>query len=146
MFIVTQLMSNKEKDDLKGIFTALDKNGDGMLTQEELLEGYKKFYKSNERAIAEVNYIMENADADNNGTIDYSEFLVAMANKKQLLSKKNVKRAFDLFDSVNGIIIQDKNGFISADEIKTILGRGKRFSEETWKDIIAQVEIGRAHV
>ena len=66
---------------------------------------YKKFYKSNERAIAEVNYIMENADADNNGTIDYSEFLVAMANKKQLLSKKNVKRAFDLFDSVYRIII-----------------------------------------
>ena len=32
-----------------------------MLTQEELFEGYKKFYKSNERAIAEVNYIMENA-------------------------------------------------------------------------------------
>lgn len=93
-------MTNKEKNDLKEIFTALDKNGDGMLTQEELLEGYKKLYKSEERAIAEVQNLMEKADADNNGFIDYSEFLVAMANKKKILSKANVKRAFDLFDSV----------------------------------------------
>lgn len=100
MYIVSQLMTNKEKNDLKEIFTALDKNGDGMLTQEELLEGYKKLYKSEERAIAEVQNLMEKADADNNGFIDYSEFLVAMANKKKILSKANVKRAFDLFDSV----------------------------------------------
>lgn len=100
MFIVSQLMTSKEKNDLKEIFTTLDKNGDGMLTQEELLEGYTKFYKSEERAKAEVKYLMENADSDNNGTIDYSEFLMAMANKKNLLSKENVKRAFDLFDTV----------------------------------------------
>lgn len=93
-------MTNKEKNDLKEIFTTLDKNGDGVLTPEELLEGYKKFYKSEEKAIAEVKYLMESADADNNGMIDYSEFLVAMANKKSILSKENVKRAFDLFDSV----------------------------------------------
>lgn len=71
-----------------------------MLTPEELLEGYKKLYKSEERAKAEVKYIMENVDSDNNGCIDYSEFLMAMANKKKILSKENVKRAFDLFDTV----------------------------------------------
>jgi len=108
MFIVSQLMTKKEKDDLRLIFMALDKNGDGALTQEELLEGYTKLYGNKERAKAEVSYLMENADADNNGTIDYSgtkgrvrvEFLLAMANKKKLLSKSNVKQAFDLFDSV----------------------------------------------
>lgn len=104
MFIVSQLMSNKEKNKLNDIFTILDRNGDGMLTQDELLEGYKKFYKSEERAKAEVKYLMETADSDNNGTIDYTEFLMAMSNKKKLLSKENVKRAFDLFDSVLKII------------------------------------------
>jgi hypothetical protein len=42
------------------------------LTQEELLEGYTKMYGNRERAIAEVNYMMVNADIDKNGTIDYS--------------------------------------------------------------------------
>jgi len=65
-------MSNQEKADLKKIFLALDINGDGTLTQEELLEGYTKMYGNRERAIAEVNYMMVNADIDKNGTIDYS--------------------------------------------------------------------------
>jgi len=101
MFIVSQLMTSKEKDDLKEIFITLDKNGDGILTQEELIEGYKKFYNSEERAKVEVRSLMESADSDNSGYIDYSEFLMAMANKKKILSKENMKRAFDLFDNVN---------------------------------------------
>ena len=103
MFIVSQLMASKEKDELKVIFTSLDKNGDGMLTQDELLEGYTRLYGCQERAKAEVSYLMENADADNNGTLDYSEFLLAMANKKKLLSKSNVKQAFDVFDTVRKV-------------------------------------------
>ncbi len=72
MYIVTQLMTKKEKKELSDIFVALDKNGDGTLTYDELLEGYKKLYKSDERAKAEVKYLMAAADVDNNGTIDYS--------------------------------------------------------------------------
>jgi len=72
MFIVSQLMTKKEKDELAQIFLALDKNGDGTLTADELLEGYTKLYGNKERAISEVKYLMESADTDNNGTIDYS--------------------------------------------------------------------------
>jgi calcium-dependent protein kinase len=72
MFIVSQLMTKKEKDELAQIFTALDKNGDGKLTPDELLEGYTKLYGNKERAVSEVKYLMENADADNSGYIDYS--------------------------------------------------------------------------
>jgi len=38
------------------------------------------------------------------------------------------------------IIKKDKSGSISADEVKVILGLGKRFSEETWKQVIGQVD------
>lgn len=72
MYIVSQLMTKKEKDELGKIFFSLDKNGDGALTREELLEGYEKLYKNKERAMAEVNDLMANADVDQNGIIDYS--------------------------------------------------------------------------
>jgi len=100
MFMATQLASNKEKEDLAQIFIKLDKNGDGSLSREELLEGYTKLYGNKDRAAAEVNILMQNADVDGSGTIDYSEFLLAASNKNSLLSKANVKQAFDLFDIV----------------------------------------------
>ena len=103
MFIASQLMTRKEKENLTAIFMALDKNGDGSLTKEELMEGYTKLYGNRERARTEVEYLMAIADVDNNGLIDYSEFLLATGNKKSLISKANVKQAFDLFDIVNNI-------------------------------------------
>lgn len=72
MFIVSQLMSNKEKQKLRDIFMALDKDGDGTLTHEELVEGYTKLYGSKERAIAEVTGLMSTVDIDNNGVISYT--------------------------------------------------------------------------
>ena len=69
-------MTKKEKDELGNIFTALDKNGDGKLTPDELLEGYTKLYGNKERAVSEVKELMENADADNSGYIDYSGNLI----------------------------------------------------------------------
>jgi calcium-dependent protein kinase len=100
MFITTQLMSKKEKENLTAIFLSLDKNGDGTLTREELIGGYTRLYGNSERASIEVDSLMEIADVDNNGTIDYSEFLLAAGNKQKLISKRNVKQAFDLFDIV----------------------------------------------
>jgi len=100
MYIATQLMDKKEKDSLQQTFMALDKNHDGKLSQEELMEGYTNIYGNSELAKQEVDTIMKNVDADNNGYIDYSEFLIASTNKKKLLSKDNLKKAFDLFDKV----------------------------------------------
>lgn len=94
-------MSKKEKEELTTIFMALDKDGDGSLTKEELMEGYTKLYGNRERARNEVESLMAVADVDNNGLIDYSEFLLAAGNKKEMLSKANVKQAFDLFDIVS---------------------------------------------
>ena len=39
MFIASQLMGRKEKEKLIAVFIALDKDGDGSLTREELGKG-----------------------------------------------------------------------------------------------------------
>jgi len=126
MFIVSQLMTNKEKERLRKIFIALDKDGDGTLTQEELIEGYTKLYGNKERAMVEVNCLMSTADMDGNGVIDYSEFIFAAANKSKLASKTNIKQAFDLFDIViilcNAIIfIRIKVGLFQLKKLKWCL-------------------------
>ena len=93
MYIASQLMNHKEKENLTAIFMSLDKNGDGSLTKEELLEGYTELYGNKERARNEVESLMAIADVDNNGLIDYSEFLLATGNKREMLSKANVKHS-----------------------------------------------------
>ena len=41
-FIVTQLISREERNELLSQFQAWDKNGDGVLSREEIFEGYKQ--------------------------------------------------------------------------------------------------------
>lgn len=77
MYIVSQLMNGLEKEELNEIFRNLDKNGDGKLSYDELMEGYTKLYKNKDRAIAEVNYLLSTADVDNNGVIEYSGILLS---------------------------------------------------------------------
>ena len=59
----------------------------------------------------EVDRIMSVADIDGSGEIDYSEWLVATLNKKNLITDENLEKAFRYFD-------KDMSGVISIDELK----------------------------
>lgn len=59
----------------------------------------------------EVDKIMENCDLDKNGFIEYSEFISASINKRNLMTKERLKAAFEMFD-------RDQDGFISQLELK----------------------------
>jgi calcium-dependent protein kinase len=43
-FIVTQLISKEERNELLAQFQTWDKNGDGVLSKEEIYEGYKQLF------------------------------------------------------------------------------------------------------
>jgi len=53
---------------------------DGKLSGKELVELYLKFYPL-EEAREKVKGILEQVDADNNGYIDFSEFIMATVRK-----------------------------------------------------------------
>jgi calcium-dependent protein kinase len=42
--------------------------------------------------------IMQSIDKNNNGVIDYTEFLTAAADKDILLSEKNLRMVFNIID------------------------------------------------
>jgi calcium-dependent protein kinase len=113
-YIVNHLLSKEEKNELLELFQAFDKNGDGVLSREEIYEGYKSILGEVEAA-KEVDRIMNEVDIDRSGTIDYNEFVMAATNRQNILNKEKLEATFKMFD-------KDGSGSISAEEIRSFLG------------------------
>lgn len=72
-------------------FKQFDKNNDGILTVDELREGFKEFMGDQIIFEDELQKIIKNVDFNKNGQIEYSEFVSAASNFKHLLTEKNLK-------------------------------------------------------
>lgn len=128
-YIVSQCLTKEETDKMEEIFAAMDKNNDGMLSKEEISDGYEEHFGipiDDE----ELDKIFSAIDTDGSGAIDYSEFLMATMNEQQLMSKEKLKQAFRMFD-------KDNSGTISRDEIKEALGN---LDEEVADKMISEVD------
>ena len=141
-FLVHNFAPKEELNELKKIFFAFDKNGDGKLSKEEFVTGLTNIDMNlnlnlilNEEE--SLDGLIKNIDSDNNGYITFEEFLIASINKEKILTEKNLKMAFDVFD-------RDKNGCISHDELKYILGEyNPNAKEYLWKKMIQQIDLNK---
>ena len=129
-FIINQLVSKEDRADLLKQFLIWDKNKDGVLNKEEIIESYKNVYGTIDQDVVEN--IIKSIDLDGNGVIDYNEFLNCTMNRNKILSKKNLEYAFNAFD-------KDGNGSISIDEIMSIFKKtsnnvDKKVFEKMMKD------------
>lgn len=113
-YIVNHLMTKEDRNELLDLFRQFDTNGDGVLSKQEVMEGYKA-YLGDLEAEKEAERIMQEVDLDKSGTIDYNEFILAALNRQKVLNKEKLEATFKMFD-------KDGNGKISADEIRSILG------------------------
>ena len=69
-------------------FIEWDKNGDDVLSKEEIFEGYRNTYGSAD--LDEVDNMIKSVDLDGNGIIDYNEFLYCTMKEIKLYQKKFV--------------------------------------------------------
>ena len=107
-FIVNQLITKEERSELMKQFQEWDKNGDGVLSKEEIIEGYNMAYGYADPD--EIDNMIKSVDLDGNGVIDYNEFLNCTMNRDKIISKQNLEYAFKVFD-------KDGSGAISIEEI-----------------------------
>jgi len=115
-FIASQLLNKQEKEQIDKVFRAMDINGDGKLSKDEIQLGFAQYFG---RSLddKEVDEMFDKVDADGSGAIDYSEFVVATMNEKNMLSNNKLQTAFKMFD-------KDGGGSISTDEIRAVLSFG----------------------
>ena len=139
-FLVHNFAPKEELDELKKIFFAFDKNGDGKLSKEEFVTGLTNNNNNLNSLLKEDNNIkglLKNIDQDNNGYIGFEEFLIASINKEKILTEKNLKMAFNVFD-------RDKSGGISQNELKYILGEyNVNAKEHLWHKMIQQIDLNQ---
>ena len=133
-FIINQLVKKDERQELEKQFKDWDTNGDGVLSREEIINGYKKTYgKVDEN---EIDNMIKSIDLDGNGVIDYNEFLACSMNKEKILRNDNLKICFNEFDT-------DGSGKISVDEISAIFRRGNKDNTEdleAFKNMIKEAD------
>eukprot|EP01017_Pseudomicrothorax_dubius_P025872 TRINITY_DN2839_c0_g1_i3.p1 TRINITY_DN2839_c0_g1~~TRINITY_DN2839_c0_g1_i3.p1 ORF type:complete len:506 (-),score=114.62 TRINITY_DN2839_c0_g1_i3:62-1579(-) len=133
VFIVSYLSTNEEKEELVKLFKSLDKNNDGVLSREEMRDGFRSYY-TDQDPDEMVNAIMQNVDVTKNNKVDYFEFIMAAMNRQKVLSRQRLEAAFKAFD-------QDGNGFITVQELKQILAEKNTGDDQSmWENLIREVD------
>ena len=99
-FLVHNLSNNDDTLIILKMFRHFNKAGDCKLTKKELTLGLYD-YKEKEAVDEMVDIIFERLDGDNNGYIEYEEFLRACIDKKLLMTRENLKYAFKFLDKDN---------------------------------------------
>ncbi len=78
MYLAVQI-SEKEIEDLRKIFLKLDKDGNGIISREEMMVGLDYLRKEVNCNLtnADIQQIFQAMDFDNSGSVDYTEFIAS---------------------------------------------------------------------
>ncbi|CAE6014735.1 unnamed protein product [Arabidopsis arenosa] len=127
-------LTDDQISEFKEAFSLFDKDGDGCITTKELGTVMRSLGQNPTEA--ELQDMINEVDADGNGTIDFPEFLNLMARKmKDTDSEEELKEAFRVFD-------KDQNGFISAAELRHVMTNlGEKLTDEEVDEMIKEADV-----
>jgi len=126
-------LTEDQVSEFKEAFSLFDKDGDGQITTKELGTVMRSLGQNPSES--ELQDMINEVDADNNGTIDFPEFLTMMARKmKDTDSEEEIREAFKVFD-------RDNNGFISAAELRHVMTSiGEKLTDEEVDEMIREAD------
>jgi len=149
---ISRNLNPEEIGKLKTEFTALDLDGDGVITMSELSSSLKKSGLS--PSASQMHDLMSALDQDGNGKLDYQEFVAAVLDKhvylkdeilshtfshfdksgSGVLTTEDIKKALNeedhyLVDQIVGELDKDSNGVIDFEEFKIMMNDGEKSGE-----------------
>ncbi|TVU42474.1 hypothetical protein EJB05_08881, partial [Eragrostis curvula] len=107
--VIVESLSEEEIAGLKEMFQTMDTDNSGAITYDELKAGLKKYGSTLKDT--EIRDLMDAADINNSGTIDYIEFIAATLHLNKLEREEHLVAAFSYFD-------KDGSGYITVDELQ----------------------------
>jgi len=133
-YSMADVLTEEQIAEFKEAFSLFDKDGDGTITTKELGTVMRSLGQNPTEA--ELQDMINEVDADGNGTIDFPEFLTMMARKmKDTDSEEEIREAFRVFD-------KDGNGFISAAELRHVMTNlGEKLTDEEVDEMIREADI-----
>ncbi|KAK0583237.1 hypothetical protein LWI29_034967 [Acer saccharum] len=105
-------LSEDQITEFKEAFCMIDKDSDGHITIEELTRVFESM--EGHPTKEEVRDMISEVNFDENGAIDFNEFLNVMGRKVQGNVADELKEAFKVFD-------RDQDGYISANEVNFLM-------------------------
>ena len=95
----------------------------GFYQNNDLLQGFANTVGNKIFLESEIDKLLSQIDLNKNGVIDYSEFVTAASNFKEMLTEENLKMSFNQLD-LNG------DGQIQFSELREILASGEGDDED----------------
>jgi len=127
-------LTEEQIEELKKAFLLFDKDGNGRITSDELSDVMRSLgQKPSDR---EVEAMIQQADQDGDGSIDFMEFLEVMASKMGENSfEDDLREAFQMFD-------RDANGYISKRELTFVMtSLGEQITDTAVENMIKEVDL-----
>eukprot|EP00850_Spirogloea_muscicola_P011539 SM000072S21173 [mRNA] locus=s72:156605:160594:+ [translate_table: standard] len=131
--VIAESLSEEEVTGLRSVFSMMDADNSGSITVDELRQGLTRI--GSNLSEVEVRQLLEAADVDGDGTIDYGEFVAATMHMQRMENEAHIHAAFDHFD-------RDHSGFIDVEELTIGLGNDMpaNDSARVIRDIINEVD------
>ncbi|XP_062212083.1 calcium-dependent protein kinase 9-like isoform X2 [Phragmites australis] len=112
MRVIAEHLSVEEVEVIRDMFALMDTDKDGRVTLQELKAGLKKV--GSKLAEPEMELLMDAADVDGNGYLDYGAFVAITIHLQRLSNDGHLRTAFLFFD-------KDSSGYIERAELADAL-------------------------
>uniref|UniRef100_A0A0E0KHL3 non-specific serine/threonine protein kinase n=1 Tax=Oryza punctata TaxID=4537 RepID=A0A0E0KHL3_ORYPU len=127
MRVIAEHLSVEEVEVIREMFALMDTDNNGKVTLQELKDGLTKV--GSKLAEPEMELLMEAADVDGNGYLDYGEFVAVTIHLQRLSNDNHLRTAFLFFD-------KDGSGYIERTELADALADDSGHADDAVLDHI----------